>query len=242
MRSLPLRSAALCIGLVSLLIHSASGQGLSDAAEAIMMGAYGQAIALLDPQVQKDAQNLEVRGLLALALYLNGQRVQAERHAVVLHRQDPEGRQTAYLVTRHFLPAFRQDSLVTASLVNLLSRSGADGFLWLGQTYQDRKLYVDAVAILARGVSRFPNSARLLEGLGFNEWMAGFREPAVTNYLRAIHLDPRSWGLYYNLGWVYYTGGKYADAATAWKLALRLAPPNGMLPTLIQDAERRSHN
>jgi tetratricopeptide (TPR) repeat protein len=243
MQSLALRSAALCAVIVGLLILSAAAdRGVSGATEAIMAGAYRRATVLLDPQVQKDPQDLEVRGLLAIALYLNGQRFQAERHALVLHRLDPEGRQTAYLVSRHFLAAFRQDSPVAASLVDLLGRSGPDGFLWLGQTYQERKLYTDAVTILSRGVSRFPDSARLLDGLGFNEWKAGLRESAVMAYLRAIYLAPRSWGLYYNLGWVYYSGGMYTNAATAWKAALGLAPSNPMLPALIQDAEQRVHS
>jgi tetratricopeptide (TPR) repeat protein len=236
-----LRSIGLCAALVGLLIHAAAGQSVSDATDAISAGAYGRAIALLDPLVKKDPQNLELRGLLAVALYVNGQRFQAERHALVLHRLDPDGRQTAYLVSRHFLTAIREGSPLAAPVVDLLARSGADGFLWLGQTYQQRKLYGDAVTILARGVARYPNSAALLDGLGFNEWMAGFRDAAVKAYLQAIHLAPRLWSLYYNLGWVYYTGGMYGDAATAWKAALHYAPSHPTLPELIRDAEQRTH-
>ena len=101
------QSVILCAVLVGLTVRPAAGGGVSDAAEAIMTGAYSRAIAVLDSEVRNDPQNLEVRGLLAVALYLNGQRFQAERHALILHRLDPKGRQTAYLVSRHFLPAFR---------------------------------------------------------------------------------------------------------------------------------------
>lgn len=55
---------------------------------------------------------MEVRGLLAAALYLNRQPFAAPSHALVLHRLDPEARLTAYLVTRHFLGAFRRQSKV----------------------------------------------------------------------------------------------------------------------------------
>jgi tetratricopeptide (TPR) repeat protein len=235
-----LRRALFCVGIVALLAQPAAGQA-SEGADAIIAGEYGRAIALLDPQVTKDPQDLEVRGLLAVALYLNHQQFAARRHALVLHRLDPEGRQTAYLVTRHFLPAFRQQSQVVEPLVNLLARSGAEGFLWLGQTYQERRLYSDAVTILARGASRYPDSARLLDGLAFNEWKAGFEEPAIKTYLRAIDLAPRSWSLYFNLGWVYYTRRMYAEAATTWKAALRLRPDDPTLPKLIQDTEQRGH-
>jgi tetratricopeptide (TPR) repeat protein len=235
-----LRGAFFCIGIAVLVARPAAGQ-VSEGVDAIIAGEYARAIAWLDPQVTRDPQDLEVRGLLAAALYLNRQSFAARRHALVLHRLDPEGRVTAYLVTRHFLPAFRQQSQVVEPLVNLLARSGAEGFLWLGQTYQDRRLYADAVTILARGASRYPDSARLLDGLAFNEWKAGFEEPAIKTYLRAIDLAPRSWSLYYNLGWVYYARKMYAEAATAWKATLRLGPSNPMLPNLIQDAEQRGH-
>jgi len=240
MRNL-MQSIGICAVLVSLLVHPAVGEGISEAAEAILTGAYPRAIAVLDPQVTSSPENLEVRGLLATALYLNGQRLRAEGQILILRRLDPEGRQTAYLVSRHFLPAFRLESPLVAPLVDLLAHSGADGFLWVGQTYQDRQLYTDAVTILSRGVSRYPNSARLLSGLAFNEWKAGFSEPAIMAYLGAVHLEPHSWGLYYNLGWVYYTGEMYAAAVTAWKAALDLVPSNPVLPKLIQDAERRMH-
>jgi tetratricopeptide (TPR) repeat protein len=235
-----LRGALLCVGIVVSVAQLAAGQ-VSEGADAIIAGEYAHAIALLGPQVTKDPQDLEVRGLLAAALYLNRQPFAARSHALVLHRLDPEGRLTAYLVTRHFLRAFRRQSQVVEPLVNLLARSGAEGFLWLGQTYQDRRLYADAVTILARGASRYPDSARLLDGLAFNEWKAGFEEPATKTYLRAIDLAPRSWSLYYNLGWLYYSRKLYAEAATAWKEALRLEPGNPMLPKLIEDAEQRGH-
>ena len=241
MRMLSLRGALLGAGLAVLVALPASGQAASEAARAIIAGDYARAITVLDPQVSKDPQDLEARGLLASALYLNHQLFAAQRHALVLHRIDPEGRQTAYLVSRHFLPAFREQSQVVEPLVALLARSGAEGFLWLGQTYQERKLYTDAVTILTRGASRYPGSSRLLDGLAFNEWKAGFEEPAIKTYLQAIGLSPRSWSLYYNLGWVYYTRQMYTQAAAAWKTALQLGPDNPTLPKLIQDAQRRSH-
>lgn len=240
MRLLSLRVALVWAGIVALLAFPAAGQN-ADPADAIAAGQYARAISLLEPTVAKDPQDLEARGLLAMALYLNGQPFAAQRHALVLHRLDPAGRETAYLVSRHFLPAMRQDSPLVVPLVNMLARQGAEGFLWLGQTYQERKLYMDAVTILLRGASRYPSSARLLDGLAFNEWKAGYDEPAIKTYLRAINLDPRSWNLYYNLGWVYYTTRMYGDAANAWKAALRLVPSDPGLPKLIQDAQQRTH-
>ena len=227
-------------GIVSLLVCPAAGQSV-EAGDAIMAGQYARAVALLDPKVAEDPQDLEARGLLAMALYLNRQPFAAARQATVLHRLDPEGRETAYLVSRHFLPAIRQDSPLVAPLVNLMARQGAEGFLWLGQTYQERQLYGDAVTILLRGAARYPSSARLLDGLAFNEWKAGYDAPAIKTYLRAINLTPRAWGLYYNLGWVYYTTRMYADAANAWTAALRLVPSDPGLPKLIQDALQRTH-
>jgi tetratricopeptide (TPR) repeat protein len=242
MQNLSPRAALVCVGIIVVLARPAAAEGAAEGAAAIMAGDYARAVTVLDPQVSKDPQDLEARGLLAMALYLNGQPLSAQRHAVVLRRLDPEGRQTAYLVSRHFLPSIRQESPVVTPLVNLLARSGSDGFLWLGQTYQDRKLYGDAVTILLRGASRYPRAVHLLDGLAFNEWKAGLDEPAIKTYLHAINLDPRSWSLYYNLGWVYYTSKMYADAAAAWKSALHLVPSNPMLPKLIQDAEQRTHS
>ena len=224
-----------------LLPPISTSNAVTEAARAILSGAYPRAVAVLDPEVRRTPHDLELRGLFALAEYLEGQRFQAERQVLILRRLDPPGKDTAYLVSRHFLSVFHAESPVTAPLIDLLARGGADGFLWLGQTYQERALYVDAVTILTKGVSRYPNSAPLLDGLGFNAWKAGLRKTSITAYQDAVALQPRAWGLYYNLGWVYFTNGMYTSAAASWKAALALSPSHPTLPTLIHAAEERIH-
>ncbi len=219
---------------------SPAAAAASAAAGAILAGEAPRAIGALTPLVDTDPRNLELRGLLALALYLNGQKLQAMRHAFVLRRQDPQGRETAFLVSRRLLPAFQQDTKVAAQLVDLLSQGGDGGFLWLAQVHQERGAYEDAVTILTRGVALYPRSAKLLDGLGFNAWKAGMQEEAIAAYRKAIHLQPSWWGLYFNLGWVYFTGRRYSNAASTWRTALRLNPGQPALPDLIREAERRA--
>lgn len=219
-----------------------TGGPVTAASEAILSGDSVQASTLLDPLVRNNPHDLEARGLLALALYLSNRWLQAEGHASMLRQQDPSGRQTAFLVSRHLLAAFRVNTPAAAHLIDLLARGGAEGFLWLGGIYQGRGLYDDAVTILTRGVSRFPASAPLLDALGFNAWKAGRQATAIVAYRRAIFLQPGSWGLYFDLGHVYYTGRQYPNAAATWRVALRLHPTDPALPKLIADAEQRARH
>jgi tetratricopeptide (TPR) repeat protein len=212
------------------------------ASEAILSGDSVRASALLDPLVRSNPRDLEARGLLALSLYLSNRWFQAEGQAYTLRQQDPSGRETAFLVSRRLLAVFRMDTPAAAQLIDLLARGGADGFLWLAQIYDDRGRYGDAATILTRGVSRFPASAPLLDALGFNAWKAGQQATAIAAYRQAILLQPNSWERYFNLGWVYYSGRQYPNAAAAWREALRLNPAHPALPKLIADAEHNTRH
>jgi tetratricopeptide (TPR) repeat protein len=217
----------------------AAAGAVAEAVRLISAGAYAGAIGVLSPRVRQAPRDLELRGLLALALYLNGQNLGAEWQMLALRRADPSFRETAYLVSHHFLAAFRETTPAATRLVSLLVGGGAGRFVWLGQTYQTYGRYADATSILRRGAALFPSSVPLLDALGFNEWKAGMTADAIATYARAIALDPRAWGLYFNLGWVYYTAGRYGNAVSTWKAALALNPSHPALPGLLRDAETR---
>jgi tetratricopeptide (TPR) repeat protein len=212
------------------------------ASQAILSGNSVRASTLLDPLVRNNPQDLEARGLLAVALYLSNQWLQAEGQAYLLRQQDPSGRRTAFLVSRRLLAVFRVDTPVAAQLIDLLARGGADGFLWLAQIYEEHGRYADAATILTRGASQFPASAPLQDALGFNAWKTGRLAAAIAAYHQAIFLEPDSWGHYFNLGWVFYTGRQYPNAAATWREALRLNPTHPVLRKLIADAEHKTRH
>jgi Flp pilus assembly protein TadD len=234
-----LLAAAALVGALPAAAVSAPAPAVADAVRMIAEGAYGGAVGVLSPQVRQAPRDLELRGLLALALYLNGQSVGAEWQWLTLRRADPSGRETAYLVSQHFLSAFRETTPSAVRLVSLLAGDGGDRFVWLAQTYQTYGRYADAMTILRRAAELFPSSVPVLDALGFNEWKAGMPASAIATYAKAIALQPRAWGLYFNLGWIYYTSGRYADAASNWKAALALNPSHPSLPALLHDAETR---
>jgi len=52
----------------------------------------------------------------------------------------------------------------------------------------------------------------------------GMLEEAISNYLKALSIDPRDEILYYNLGRVYYEQGKLKDASSQLEQALKVKP------------------
>ena len=88
-----MQRVGICAVLVSLLVHPAAGEG----AQMPRRRSYPRAIALLDPQVCSSSQNLEVRGLLATALYLKGQRFHAGRLVLILHLWTRKGDRQLFL-------------------------------------------------------------------------------------------------------------------------------------------------
>lgn len=49
-------------------------------------------------------------------------------------------------------------------------------------------------------------------------------QEAISNYLRAISIDPNDWVLYYNLGRAFYEEGRYEEAIAQLKHALTIKP------------------
>jgi len=224
----PVTAAPLPEAPFGHVTRAKEGPTLVRASEAILAGHAAQAVTLLEPFVAADSHNMEAEGLLAAALYVSDRRVQAEWQAAVLRRQDPSGRQTAFVVARDLLAAFANRLPVADRLVDLLTPTGGtDGYAWLGQLFAERGRYDDASTILACGAAALddtagPPSASLLSALGYTAWKAGLPATAVTAYWQAIRLRPRSWELYVGLGRAYYAWGQYEAAGAAWTTAGRL--------------------
>jgi Flp pilus assembly protein TadD len=216
------------LGFTPRFVGTAIGDALGPLDRAVLAIAterYAQARAELTILVDQDPSDLEARGLLALALYLSGDGLAASRQVVNLRRQDPSGRETGYLVSRHFIAR----GVLLAPVLSLLARAGDEGVLWLAQVYQDRGLHAEAVTIARFGLQGYPTSVRLLDGLGFNAWKAGNVDEAVSAYRRAIDISPRTWGLHYNLGWIYYSIHRSLAATQEWKRAYALRPDPDLL-------------
>jgi serine/threonine-protein kinase len=85
----------------------------------------------------------------------------------------------------------------------------------------------DASSASARYVaalSRDPRNPELLAAYGFNQWVRGYRDSAVTTLERATALDPRSAERALWMAEGYTASGRYADAVRSYDRAIDLAP------------------
>jgi serine/threonine-protein kinase len=76
----------------------------------------------------------------------------------------------------------------------------------------------------AAALSRDPKNPELLTSYGFNQWVRGYRDSAVTTIERATALDPRSAERALWMAEAYTASGRYADGVRSYDRAIELAP------------------
>jgi TolB-like protein/Tfp pilus assembly protein PilF len=76
----------------------------------------------------------------------------------------------------------------------------------------------------AAALSRDPRNPELLASYGFNQWVRGYRDSAVTTLERATALDPRSAERALWLAEGYAASGRYPEAVRSYDRAIEMAP------------------
>ena len=76
----------------------------------------------------------------------------------------------------------------------------------------------------AAALSRDPKNPELLTSYGFNQWVRGYRDSAVTTIERAAALDPRSAERALWMAEAYTASGRYAAGVRSYDRAIELAP------------------
>jgi len=73
-------------------------------------------------------------------------------------------------------------------------------------------------------IKLFPESGTAHGAVGFSYYHLGEIDKAKNYYIKAIDLNPKLFGLYYNLGTIYLQLGDYALSADAFQKALNIDP------------------
>lgn len=97
----------------------------------------------------------------------------------------------------------------------LLKLAQAHAAVW-----QDR----EAVEACTRGLALAPDRADLLTERGHRELPLREFEKARTDLSRAVKIDPNNMAGYYHLGLAHYFLGEFAEAADAFRAAVKTAP------------------
>jgi serine/threonine protein kinase/TolB-like protein/Flp pilus assembly protein TadD len=99
--------------------------------------------------------------------------------------------------------------------------------------------YGDAVAAYRSETELQPDNAWAFQMLGTSLMMLGDLDGAVAPFRQAIRLAPdsRAWA---NLGYVYYTRGRLAEALKAYEEAARLEPASGTIRRSLGDARSKA--
>jgi len=96
-----------------------------------------------------------------------------------------------------------------------------DGYNSLGFFYYRQRRYADALAQFQRVIELTPDNAQAYSNLGSMEVDLGRTSEGEAAFKKSIELAP-SYPAYANLGSLYYTEKRYADAAAATEKALAL--------------------
>ena len=108
----------------------------------------------------------------------------------------------------------------------------------LGNTYVTLGDTARARALFQRDIDLEPQRSEALVDLGYLDDLANDWQSAVPLYLRAIADDPLIPEAYVNLGYDYDAHALFAQAETAYRSGLTVAPDSGRLHYLLGDTYR----
>jgi eukaryotic-like serine/threonine-protein kinase len=98
--------------------------------------------------------------------------------------------------------------------------------------------YAEAAESFERVTQLRPDNANGFQRLGTTYHAAGYTEKALLNYRRALDLAPTP-KAYANLGFFYYSQGKFNEAAEAYSEALKLDPTSHITHRNLGDVYQR---
>lgn len=109
---------------------------------------------------------------------------------------------------------FANEALMEKSAVEKLD---AEELLQLALRASDENKHEDAIAYLRRGLALKPDEGRLHYMLGAEHAQIGLYERAREEMARAVELDPSLVTAHFQLGLLWITSGRPAEAEAAWK-------------------------
>ena len=71
---------------------------------------------------------------------------------------------------------------------------------------------------------KYPSFSLAYNNLGQGLYLKGKKEEAISNYMKAIQLNPMHIKAYYNLGIALYAEGRNMEAISNYKIAIKLRP------------------
>jgi tetratricopeptide (TPR) repeat protein len=135
---------------------------------------------------------------------------------------------------RTYLPSFGFFLLMSSLVFSLFSESNKRlamlvlfGIVGINSvlTYQRNKVWKDELSLWSDVVSKSPMKARAYINRGVAHWTAGNKQQALSDYTKAIELNPNySYAAYYNLGVVQSDFGQWDKAIQSFDRAIQLYP------------------
>lgn len=118
-----------------------------------------------------------------------------------------------------------------------LAPDDEDAVMLLAQTYLEENRLEEMEKIARDYLARFPNSAAMLNFLGYSFADKGIRlEEAEQLIRRALTFSPDSGAIVDSLGWVLYRKGRYQEAIAELERAARLSPDEAEITDHLGDA------
>jgi eukaryotic-like serine/threonine-protein kinase len=187
-----------------------------------------------------DPGDAEIRGALALTLASRGRTPEAldeVKQALALRPESDE-------IRRFYSQLLVEIGEPEAALEQARKAIAlGPGYVWnymaLGWVHHSAGRYQQAAAAYRRATEVLPDYAWAFQMLGTSLMMQGDFDGAVAPYREAIRLAPdaRAWA---NLGYVYFVGGRAADAVQAYQEAARGEPASGTIRRSLGDSRGKA--
>ena len=95
-------------------------------------------------------------------------------------------------------------------------------------TWKQVGLWKNSITIFNHAVrvtdKKYPSFSLAYNNLGQGLYLKGKKEEAISNYMKAIQLNPMHIKAYYNLGIALYAEGRNMEAISNYKIAIKLRP------------------
>lgn len=185
-------------------------------------GEHEQAIAAYGRALEFDPENLKNHRRLISALFETGRREEATALTLRAAQLDPENPDNRYLAALALRLQGRIDEAIAAGLSLLETHPSEELYTLLGECYIKNGMLEEARAVYQQALSHFPDHPSASLHLAELARAQGDPSGAIAALEEAIRLDPQGAVNYYNLGNLYYTGGRLDQAAKAYREAIRL--------------------